>query len=213
MYSGIIQTLAKVKNLNKKDGFLNFTLEVEPSVLNGVFVGASCAVNGACFTVVSIKSNILEFDAIQTTLKLTTIGELSEGDLVHFERSLKMGDENGGHHISGHIHGKCKLSKVIKTENNVTLRMIVPDGHIKYIFDKGFISLHGASLTVSEIEPSEDWFEVSLIPETLKQTIFSGAKEGGFYNYELEQQTRTMVDVVERTLERLVEQKLKLLKP
>ena len=209
MYSGIIQTLANVKTINHKDGLASFTLEVDKSFLGGVYIGASCAVNGVCFTVVSIDGNELSFDAIQTTLNLTTIGKLVEGESVHFERSLKMGDENGGHHISGHIHGMCEVSLLTKTANNVTIRLSVPGDHIKYIFDKGFISLHGASLTVSAIDPVNSWFEVSLIPETLKQTIFDKAEQGTFYNYELEQQTRTMVDVVERTLERLVGSKLK----
>ena len=202
MYTGIIQTLATVKTIEEKPGLKSFVLEVEKKFLDGIFVGASCSVDGACFTVVAIKGTNLWFDAIQETLDKTTLSQLQVGSKVHFERSLKYGDENGGHSISGHVHGTCEIKAIKTTENNWVLRLAVEKNWIKYFFEKGFISLHGASLTLSLVDEHESCFEVSLIPETLRQTNFGGFKVGDRLNFEVEQQTRTIVDVIERTLTR-----------
>ena len=202
MYTGIIQTLGRVYEANMKANLLNFKVEVDAAKLDNIFVGASCAIDGVCFTVVSIENNCLEFDSIKQTLDNTTIGDLKIGDLVHFERSAKYGDENGGHNISGHVHTKVELVRLLNEKNNHTLVFKTDSDWIKYIFDKGYISLQGASLTVSFVNVSECEFGVSLIPETLRQTNFGKLNIGDYQNIEVEQQTKTIVDVVERTLDR-----------
>lgn len=200
MYTGIIQTKAKVSAVERKKDFLSFEVELDPKFLDGVFIGASCAINGACFTVVKFDHKHVGFDAIAETIKCTTIGSICVGDTVHFERSAKYGDENGGHAISGHVHGVCEIIRRDKTDHNLTLVMRLPIGWSKYVFEKGYISLHGASLTVVSVRENE--FSVSLIPETLRQTNLGTFDLGQFLNFEVEQQTRTLVDVIERTLER-----------
>lgn len=202
MYSGIIQTLASVVEVNKKSDLINFKLKVDSAYLEGIYIGASCAVNGVCFTVVSIENDILEFDAIKETMDCTTICGLKKSDQVHFERSLRVGSENGGHNISGHVHGVCKVEKIKNEKNVFELTLSLPKDYAKYVFYKGFISLHGASLTVSSYNEENAVFGVSLIPETLRQTIFKDVTQGDLLNFEVDQQTKTIVDAVEKTLKK-----------
>ncbi len=109
---------------------------------------------------------------------------------------MKMGDEIGGHIVSGHVHGRGHIVEVKESENNHTLTIESPAELSKYIFTKGFIALDGVSLTVTTV--SESIFSVSLIPETLKRTTFNTKKVNDTVNIEVDQQTRTVVDTLER---------------
>ena len=202
MYTGIIQTLAEVVEITPGPENLNFKVAVDKAFLGGVFIGASCSIDGVCFTVVSFKNNVLEFDAIKQTMDASTVGELCQGDFVHFERSLKYGEENGGHNISGHVHTKAELVKINQSCANYTLVFKVDKEWVKYLFDKGYVALQGASLTVSFVNEDESLFGVSLIPETLRKTNFGSLKVGDFQNIEVEQQTKTIVDSIDRALKR-----------
>lgn len=201
MFTGIIQGIATAVEVEKKPGLTRFVLEMPEGFAAGVKHGASIAVDGCCLTASEIDGNKIAFDAMEETLRLTTIGNINVGSRVNVERSFHVGDEVGGHIVSGHVTGKAKIVKVETPENNHVLTFHVPTDFLKYIFPKGFIALDGASLTVVDVDKSASTFSVWLIPETLKLTMFGSKTVGDEVNVELDSRTQTIVDTVERVLE------------
>ncbi|MGM0526672.1 MAG: riboflavin synthase subunit alpha [Pseudomonadota bacterium] len=198
MFTGIVQTQAQVLNIKDSGKFRHLTLQVAPEFLGKLDIGASVAINGCCLTVVHYTDNTVEFDVIDETLRLTNLGDLDTGSSVNLERSLKVGDEIGGHHVSGHIHCQGTLVDVQQSDNNWAGWVEVPQQYSDYLFAKGFIAVNGASLTIGEVVANR--FSLHLIPETLRLTNLSHAKPGTRLNIELDQQTITIVETVERVL-------------
>jgi riboflavin synthase len=200
MYTGIVQTKLPVKTLEKKPGLARLTFEFTDNLMNDLAIGASVSVSGVCLTVAEIDGNNIVFDAMDETLDLTSLGKIEEGDVANIERSSKMGDEVGGHPMSGHIFGTAEIIGIEKPENNHVIALKVPPASMKYILHKGFIGLDGCSLTVVSPNKEEGTFSVHLIPETLRTTTFGEKKVGDLINLELDSQTQTVVDTVERML-------------
>ena len=198
MFTGIVQGMATLVAINKKDMFQTHTIELTDEMVAGLAIGASVAHNGCCLTVTEISGNQISFDLMQATLRLTNLGALNVGDKVNVERAAKFGDEIGGHSMSGHISLMAKLVEVIKTENNRTLWFELPEKSMKYVLSKGYIGVDGCSLTIGEVE--ENRFSVHLIPETLNRTLFGGREVGDEVNIEFDPQTQAIVDTVERVL-------------
>lgn len=201
MFTGIIQGMATAKNIEKKPGLTRFALEMPEGFSHGVKHGASIAVDGCCLTASEINGDTITFDAMEETLRLTTIGEITEGSRVNVERSFHVGDEVGGHIVSGHVSGKAKIVKIETPENNHVVTFQVPPQFMKYIFSKGFIALDGASLTTVDVDKKQGIFTVWLIPETLMLTTFGFKTVGDEVNVEIDSRTQTIVDTVERVLE------------
>lgn len=195
MFTGIVQTQARVAQLNDREQFRQLTVQVSPEYLQHVALGASIAINGCCLTVVAFTADTVSFDIIDETLRLTNLGALSEGSLVNFERSLKVGDEMGGHYVSGHIHCTGTVVKRERSADNLALWIEFPEQFKPYVLAKGFISVNGASLTVGQVESNR--FSLHLIPETLRLTNIETAD---VVNLEFDQQTMTIVETVERVL-------------
>lgn len=195
MFTGIVQTQARVAQLNDREQFRQLTVEVEPAFLTQVALGASIAINGCCLTVVAFTTNTVSFDIIDETLRLTNLGALNVNDLVNFERSLKVGDEMGGHYVSGHIHCTGTVIERQRSSDNLALWIEFPERFKPYVLAKGFISVNGASLTVGQVERNR--FSLHLIPETLRLTNIETAER---VNLEFDQQTMTIVETVERVL-------------
>lgn len=201
MFSGIVQTTTRVTHVSDKPGLKSFSVYLSDDMKRDLGIGASVAIDGVCMTVVKIVGNDIYFDAVQETLDKTTIGQLHEGNEVNVERSVKLGDEIGGHHVSGHIHGKATITHMDESlDNNCLLTLKIPENLIKYTFNKGFVALNGASLTIVRVDHQNHSIQVSLIPETLRQTTFNTKQAGDEINIEIEQQTQTIVDTVEKTL-------------
>ncbi|MGC9404024.1 riboflavin synthase [Vibrio genomosp. F10] len=198
MFTGIVQGTARVVKIDKKEDFQSHTLSLAEELRFGLAIGASVAHNGCCLTVTSINGDLVTFDLMQATLKLTNLGEISEGDEVNIERAAKFGDEIGGHSMSGHIAFTATIDQVINTPNNRTLWFCVDKSAMKYILEKGYIGLDGCSLTIGEVEKGR--FSVHLIPETLARTLFGSRKAGDRINVEVDPQTQAIVDTVERVL-------------
>lgn len=195
MFTGIVQTQAQVAKLQDRDNFRQLTLSVAPEYLQQVALGASIAINGCCLTVVSFTETIVSFDIIDETLRLTNLGALCVGDKVNFERSLKVGDEMGGHYVSGHIHGVGRIVERQQSPDNLALWIEFAPEFAPYVLPKGFISVNGASLTVGQVVGNK--FSLHLIPETLRLTNLADADQ---VNLEFDQQTMTIVNTVERVL-------------
>jgi riboflavin synthase len=145
-------------------------------------------------TVTEINQDSLEFDLIMETLKVTNFGKIEEKSIVNIERSLKLGDEIGGHIISGHVFDTATIIEITEPENNYILTLSFNPDLQKYIFPKGYISLNGISLTIGEV--NENTFTVYLIPETLRLTNLMHKLIGDSINIEIETQTRNTVDTI-----------------
>ena len=196
MFTGIVQGTAIVNSVIEKNDLSIIGVEFPSDALNKVSHGASIAINGTCLTVSEFNDNIAYFDVMIETLKVTNLGDLKEGNVVNFERAARFGDEIGGHLLSGHIHTSIKVLNVKKPENNCIITFEVPSGWIKYILPKGFVAINGCSLTVGEVIDNQ--FNVYLIPETLEITTFGTINAGDVINLEVDHQTQTIVDTVER---------------
>ena len=205
MYTGIVQGLEKVVNIQQGDNFTTLYISNENGFLNDVFIGASVSIDGTCLTATSFDAvaNTASFDVSALTTSLTTLQFLKIGDEVNIERSIKAGMENGGHNIFGHIEGMATIKDVVHTGETLHIDIVIPDDNIKYFFKKGFIGLQGCSLTVNRVDRKTNEISVDLIPETLRLTTFKHVQIGGKLNYEIDQMTRTMVDTLESIHERL----------
>ncbi|MGR5557087.1 riboflavin synthase subunit alpha [Vibrio fortis] len=198
MFTGIVQGMATLVAIEKKEMFQTHVIELSDDMVEGLTIGASVAHNGCCLTVTKINGTRISFDLMQATLRLTNLGRLKEGDLVNVERAAKFGDEIGGHSMSGHITLVADIVDVIKTENNRTIWFELPQESMKYVLSKGYIGIDGCSLTIGEVEDNR--FSVHLIPETLNRTLFGSREVGDQVNIEFDPQTQAIVDTVERVL-------------
>ncbi|MGB1949238.1 MAG: riboflavin synthase subunit alpha [Marinobacter sp.] len=196
MFTGIVQGVATIETVSPAPGLNTYAIRLPAGHTGGVTIGASVAINGTCLTVTRQDGDCLYFDAMQETLRLTTLGALGENDRVNFERAARIGDEIGGHLLSGHVHTTATVTTIERPENNVTLEFEVPDAWARYIFPKGYIAINGASLTIGEVTGNR--FNVHLIPETLRATTFGDLQEGDVVNIEIDSQTQTIVDTLAR---------------
>lgn len=204
MYTGIVQGLEKIIEIKKGDGFITIVVSNQHHFFTDVFIGASVAINGVCLTVTTIDAalNQLHFDISDVTLALTSLKNLKVGDAVNIERSAKVGAENGGHNLYGHIEGTAIIKTLEQRGETFHIDLQIPDGNIKYFFLKGFIGLNGCSLTINRVDRQASEISIDLIPETLRLTTWKNAKVGDEVNYEIDQMTRTLVDTLENIHQR-----------
>ncbi len=202
MFTGIVQGLAQVAAIDDRPGLRSFELTFAPGFDDGLAVGASVACDGVCLTVTALPGpGRARFDVMQQSLALTTLGGLTPGSRLNVERAARDGAEIGGHPLSGHVDCLGTLVSVRRPENNQVLRIAVPPSHMRYVFAKGYIAVNGASLTVAEADRRERWFEVWLIPETLRMTSFGDKRESDALNIEIERSTQVIVDTVRDALD------------
>jgi riboflavin synthase len=207
MFTGIVQGTALVQRLNDLSGLRRLELRFDAGFTEGLNIGASVSVDGACLTVTQVAGDqsaggeLASFDVIQETLSRTTLGALREGSRVNVERAAKEGAEIGGHAVSGHIDCKATVLEIRTPENNRIVRFGLEKPWSRYVFAKGYIAVDGASLTVSAVDRGAGWFEVSLIPETLRVTGLGQKQVGSEANIEIERGTQIVVDTVREALE------------
>jgi riboflavin synthase len=202
MFTGIVQGIAEVAAITDRPGLRSFELALPAGFDDGLEIGASVACDGVCLTVTSRPGpGRATFDVMQQSLGLTTLGALLTGGGLNVERAAKDGAEIGGHPISGHVDCLGQLIELRRPENNHVLRIAVPESHRRYVFAKGYLAVNGASLTVAEADRRQGWFEVWLIPETLRMTTFAHKRVGDALNLEIERGTQVVVDTVRDALE------------
>ncbi len=189
MFTGIVQGLGEV--ISFEDG----SLCVEISQLDDIEQGASIAIDGVCLTVSGFTEERVWFDVVEETMNLTTLASLTAGDLVNFERAAKVGDEIGGHEMSGHV----SCTATIESHADGMMRFSLAGKWMKYVTAKGFIAIDGCSLTV--VDPDSTGFSVALIPETLSRTRFGSKVPGDEVNVEIDAKTQAVVDTVERLMQ------------
>lgn len=204
MFSGIISGLCPVKTLKKSLSGLTLAVNLEDRLTLGLQIGASVAVNGVCLTVVKIEachdsSKDIFFDVVEETLKRSNLCEIKAGSVVNIERSLKFGEEVGGHLCSGHIDDQVTVSSITVIGDSREIDFEVSAELSKYIFEKGYVALNGASLTVARKDLNR--FRVAFIPETLSKTNLGSLVVGSKVNLEIDRGTQAIVNTVERVLE------------
>jgi riboflavin synthase len=199
MYSGITRGCFPVVEFRASAGAAHFVVELSDELARDVSIGASIAIDGVCLTATHIQGSRISFDAVAETLSRSTLDELRVGRKVSVERSVRVGDELGGHDVFGHVIGTGKVLSRTQRGAELALTIGVPAAWMKYILHKGFIALDGSSLTVGDVY-SDGRFEVHLIPETQRVTGFSHKQVGDRVNVELDPRTVAIVDTVERVL-------------
>ena len=202
MFTGIVQGCGTVAEIRPGEGVTTLLIDLPDA--SGLQRGASVAINGACLTATDIVARRVAFDVIPETLIRTTLGALEPGHRVNVERSLKMGDELGGHMLSGHVMCTAEVTSFDLHGEGATCQLSVPAEVSKYIMEKGYIGVHGASLTVGEVEGQR--FHLHLIPETLALTNLGELEVGSSVNIEIDTMTQTIVNTVERVMNTEVKQ-------
>mgnify|MGYP003640217016 FL=1 len=198
MFTGIVQTRLAVAQVDKQQDFATFTLLFPEALRQGLQTGASVALNGTCLTVRALDGAAVSFDVIGQTLAVTNLGSVTAGDEVNIERAARIGDEIGGHLLSGHVMAQVRILERRESVNNLVLWFERPAALLPYLLDKGYVALNGCSLTIAEV--AGDRFSVHLIPETREVTTFGSVAVGDAINLEVDPQTQAVVDTVTRML-------------
>lgn len=194
MFTGIITDIGTVKSVDNASGDVRLGIETAYD-LSTVDMGASIACSGCCLTVVAQKDNVFYVDVSAESISKTTIGSWGEGSRINLERALKVGDELGGHIVSGHVDGLAKLISITPEGDSYRLKFDVPQDLACFIAPKGSVSLDGISLTVNEVEGNQ--FGVNIIPHTWEHTTLSDRKEGDDIHLEIDMLARYMARMLE----------------
>lgn len=191
MFSGIVRELGKVAVLDRTGTImtLGITSTLDRELLE---IGGSIAVDGVCLTLVGVDETCLFFDVIPETCLCTTIGKYQLGQPVNIESSLRLGDEVGGHFVSGHV---LDIGTITGIEGN-RYAFSCPPSLSPYLFEKGFLAIDGISLTLTSV--SQEGFSVGVIPETLSRTTLGVKKVGDYVNLEPDMTTKVQVDTLLR---------------
>tara|TARA_B100000902_G_scaffold120466_1_gene120767 strand:+ start:2012 stop:2614 length:603 start_codon:yes stop_codon:yes gene_type:complete len=200
MFSGIVSGIGSVKSIKHKNDIISIEVKAPKNFSKKLRKGASVSVDGVCLTAINSDSDTIKFDVIEETLSRTTIGNFVKGQKVNLERSMTASSEIGGHLISGHIHCVSEIISINEKKSSKDMKISIPKGMDKYILEKGYIGINGCSLTVGKVFKTN--FNIHLIPETLKVTNLDLLKEKSLVNIELDQNTVTIVDSVEKILNR-----------
>lgn len=199
MFTGIVAELGEVAGIEQRGDAARLTIR---GSTEGVSPGDSIAVNGVCLTVTGILEGTFTADVMGETLDRSGLGALRAGAPVNLEQSVRLADRLGGHLVQGHVDATGTIISRSPAEHWDQVRISLPAGISRYVVHKGSIAVDGISLTVSALGPPGDnpggdtWFEVCLIPETLKRTTMGARQPGEVVNLE--------VDVIAKYVERLM---------
>ena len=195
MFTGIVAELGEVAGIERRGDAAQLTIR---GSTEGVSPGESIAVNGVCLTVTGLLDGTFTADVMGETLDHSALGTLTTGAPVNLERSIRLADRLGGHLMQGHVDATGTIVSRSPAERWDQVRISLPASISRYVVHKGSIAVDGISLTVSAVGPPGDdsWFEVCLIPETLKRTTMGARQPGETVNLE--------VDVIGKYVERLL---------
>ena len=192
MFTGLIADKARVVSISR--GAESAVIEIESVLIPEIKTGDSVSINGTCLTAIELSGGSFKADVMIQTLKVTSLGKLSEGDFVNLELATRADSRLGGHIVQGHVDGIGSVVENSLGEKWNKFVVKVPTSLTKYIVNQGSIAIDGVSLTVGEI--SDDLLTLWLIPETLKRTNLSQKSDGDIVNIE--------VDVIAKYVERLM---------
>ena len=193
MFTGLVEEIGTVEAVEPRDDGVRLRLQAV-HVLDGLALGDSVAVDGACLTAVAINGDGFELDVVAETLRRTALGGRVAGDHVNLERALRAGDRLGGHLVQGHVDGTATVATLTHEGQSRRMGFATSPDLLRYIVTKGSVTIDGVSLTVASRDDSG--FAVALIPHTLGGTTLGDAREGRRVNLE--------VDLVAKYVEALV---------
>lgn len=194
MFTGIIEEIGKIKAV--KRGYKSVVLDIEAQkVLEDTRVGDSIAVNGTCLTVTCLGNTGFQADVMPETMSRSNLGSLKPGDRVNLERALCLNSRLGGHLVAGHVDGMGQVIQLERDENAVWLTIAAANEILKYVIEKGSITIDGVSLTVADVD--ERAFKVSVIPHTQEETTLISRRPGDWVNLEN--------DMIAKYVEKLVQ--------
>jgi len=193
MFTGLIEEIGTVEQLQKHRGTLRLTISAKESVKN-LAIDDSISINGVCLTVVQFSKSSFQVEAVEETLGKTILGSLKTGSRVNLERSLRFSDRLGGHFVQGHVDAVGEVTAVRKQEGGILLSIKLPSHLLKYVISEGSIAVDGVSLTIARLKENE--ITISLIPHTLEKTTLASLKAEDGVNIE--------VDLIGKYVERIL---------
>jgi len=195
MFTGIIQAIGTIADMQAKGGDIALAINTAKLDLSDVALGDSIAVNGVCLTAIALTESGFTADVSRETLALTSLGRLSKGSEVNLEKALTLQTRLGGHLVSGHVDGLGEVKSRQNDGRSERFVITAPDDISRYIATKGSITIDGVSLTVNAVNGSD--FEINIVPHTIQETIIEHYQVGTKVNLE--------VDIIARYLERLIQ--------
>jgi riboflavin synthase len=193
VFTGIIRELGRVASLNGESAGIRLRV-VAPVTASLTAAGDSVSVNGVCLTAVDVEGGVLAFDAVPETLRRSSLSRLTEGGSVNVEPAVRVGEPLGGHLVQGHVDGVGRVLRLEPEGEGARLTVEAPQELLRYIVEKGSITVEGVSLTVAALAP--DGFEIALVPHTLQATTLGSLAPDDEVNLE--------VDVLAKYVERLL---------
>ena len=188
MFTGLVEELGVISSISQTDIWIESSI-----VMDDLGVKDSISVNGACLTVVSIEKNLFKVNVVPETLRRTDLGDLSVGDKVNLERSAQLGGRLGGHIVQGHVDGTAQITAYVQEGSAWLIEFEISKNLSKYIVEKGFVCVDGASLTV--VNCDENTFTIALIPYTRDNTVLGYKGVGNSVNIE--------TDIIGKYIEKL----------
>jgi len=194
MFTGIIQSIGVIKKIESLKKDVQISIVYDPKKINDINLGDSISVNGICLTVQKKQKNQFIFHVSQETLNRTIV--FKENAMVNLESSLLYNGKVGGHFVTGHIDGIGKISEIKINSQCWIIEIKPPKKLLKFIAEKGSVSINGVSLTVNSIK--DDKFKVNIIPFTLKETNLGALVKGSEINIEIDLIARYLENIIKR---------------
>lgn len=193
MFTGIVQSVGHIQAMTPRAGDVELVIDTAELSLDGVSIGDSIAVSGACLTVTRLEARAFAADVSNETLACTTLGQLVIGAPVNLEKALRAGDPLGGHYVTGHVDAVATVVAVSQDARSMRVSIEVPEAFARFVAAKGSATIEGTSLTVNEVNGRV--FGVNLIPYTQAVTTLGALQVGQSVNFE--------VDIIARYVERM----------
>ncbi len=201
MFTGIVEHIGRIAEVEKQSDLTRFRIDLGP-IGDGVKLGDSVAVAGACLTVAAIEEGLYAFEAIPETLEKTCLGGFATGDAVNLERAMPSAGRFDGHMVQGHVDGVGRVRRFDREDHEALLHIECDSGLAMQLVDKGSVTIDGVSLTVVRVV--EDGFHVALIPHTLEVTTLSNLSTDDAVNLEVDVFGKYVKQYLDRVLPDLV---------
>ena len=182
MFTGIVESLGKITNINLEEGNVDFT--VKSSISEELKIDQSVSHNGVCLTVIDVKNDTHTVTAVKETLDKSSLKNFNEGDSMNLERAMKLGERLDGHMVQGHVDGVARCIEANLNEGSWIYKFEFDKKNENLIIEKGSVCINGVSLTVFDL--TENRFNVTIIPYTYENTSFKNLKNGDLVNIEFD---------------------------
>jgi riboflavin synthase len=194
MFTGLIEEVGRIKSITPMGGGKRISVAAN-TIMDDLKIDDSVSINGACQTAVKVGKDYFEVEAVEETLRKSTLGTLKAGDRVNLERAAKLETRMGGHIVQGHVDCKGKVEKIIKEKTGIQLWIVFPEKYMRYIVPVGSICINGVSLTAARVEGNK--FMSAIIPHTWKVTTLSELNSSSEVNLEF--------DIIGKYVEKMVD--------